>query len=489
MKPRLIAAALFGCTLLLASMYWMFSDSKTRYVQLSERPDRFSSDVQLPPQPGTLGLDLQIPYTVIRNALQQTLDRPQSGQGEKQTCKKILFNNVCATVTWQYTITQTGAITIDRQDSYVRLGIPLSLEGTVGVNGKSARLLGLSSKDISAGLLLYANVKTQMLRNWCPVLNNTLEFSWIDEPEIRIAGDLSINLRKAADKALNKRKAKLEKQLTEAIDCGEFRDSVKRQWKTHHLPLKLGTRSPAYVAISPQSAHIGDSKALQDALQISIEISTTTEVVTPLSPGNALPLPDLTDPIAGPGTVDFNLLLKLPYEDINHLLLRRLSETPDNTQKFKITSVEVYPAGTKLVFAVQFSNTAMSRFLPLRGEFFITTTPSARPQSNTLSFDDINYTRIVNSTVFNVVSATLHNRILDALRKNSVIDLKPHLTRLENSVVRALSDSSNTSGLQISPSAPVVKLISVNPETDALAIVMNLSTTLKAAVQLETLIK
>lgn len=318
MTSRVVLAT--ACLIVTAAVVLIIQSPKDQLVQLSEKPARVSSKQRLQALPGIIGLNLQIPFSSLRQALVKATDTPQTGTGEKQTCKKILFNNVCATLLWNYTISRSGAPTVTRHQNMARLSVPLALAGSASIDGKSAKILGLKNKKITADLLLNIDVNTKMQPDWCPTLHSDLSYRWIEEPQINIAGNLRINLRRAADKALKKNLQKFNERLSNSIDCDKFRERLKQQWKVHQIPLSIEGAAKSFFNVTPISAHIGDSQTLDHALNIAVELQTSTEMSNSALPPAPLVLPELSASKTGGGVVEFSALLKLPYDEINHQL-------------------------------------------------------------------------------------------------------------------------------------------------------------------------
>jgi len=239
-RKYLTIAFLLTTIACIAALAYLFVDVKNNFVQLSEQPERKYSPVQLQPVPSTLGLNLHIPYTTLGEALDQSTADPQTGSGEQQ-----------------------------------------KLNATVGVNGKSAKLLGFRKKQLSARAIMSADLRLSMQNNWCPEIHNELSYQWVEAPKLKIFGNVKLNLKKSVDKALKKKLGRFEEQLKTVIDCEKFQHKIQQQWRVHNIPLRLPDNTPAYLSITPHSAHISDSRALTDALNVSLELNATTEV--PLS--------------------------------------------------------------------------------------------------------------------------------------------------------------------------------------------------------------
>lgn len=396
---------------------------------------------------------------------------------------------MCVTLIWQYNIKKSGAVTVEKHKDSVRLDVPLSLNATVGVDGKSAKILGLSKKDITAKLMMTADFKIQMQKNWCPKLISDMNYQWLETPKLSIAGDLKLHLQKTVDKALGKNLVKIEQDLIDVVDCRKFRERLKQQWKVHQFTVMLPDGSPAYISITPVSAHIGNSHALENKLNISIGLITTTEVTDTSAAPEPLVLPDLSPSSTGAGVTELSALLKLPYKTLNNLISDRLDLQEPATDKFTVKSVKGYPSGENLIFAVQIDRIEKSRFTSTAGELFLSGKPVVNPVNNSLRFENIAFTRILDNKLFDIISAALHRRILGGIREEAVFDLNHQIEKLENSIIRALSDPAKTGGLLIHAKDPKITLVAINPENGALAVIIHLSTELSGTIPIDTLIR
>jgi hypothetical protein len=477
-----------ACTGVLA---WLFIDLKNNFVQLSEQPERKFSPVQLQPVPSTLGIHLHIPYSTLGEALDQTTEDPQTGTGEQQTCKKILGAKACATLNWKYRIERDSQTEVIQKDGFVRLNVPLSLNATVGVNGRSAKLLGFQNKKLTAKAVLSADIRMAMQGNWCPQIQNELSYRWIAEPKLKLFGNVKLNLRKAVDKALNKKLGVFEDKLRNTVDCEKFQNKIRQQWRVHNIPLKLPDNSPAYLSITPQSAHISDSQAQTDALSIALELNATTKVQQTIEDEAPMMLPAVSEQSMPAGAVEFSVLLNLPYQQLNRLLQQQLlnKNIQSDNQNFRPTSIEVYPHNERLIFAIGFSASGIGGFFESEGKLFVSALPAADPVSNVLQFEDIKLTRIIDSKAFNLLSAVLHQKILTELKNASAIDLTRQIRKLEQSVIDALSDPQKTGGIKVVTGKPEIGLVTINPEAQSLALIVHLSTRLDGIIPTSAIVK
>ena len=439
----------------------------------------------------TLGLQAKIPYNTLKAAAEQATQQPQTGDGKRQSCKRLLGVKACTTLQWQYKIERSSAVRLTRQGDTVRLSLPLSLTGTAGIDGKGGKIFGLQGKKFGGLIELNANLKITMGKNWCPQIQSSLSHQWLTNPKIQLVGKIHINLRKAADKAIATRLKKLEKKLSNLIDCSQFRTRVAEKWRVHHLPVKILGQQEAYLELIPRSVAVSEAKPHDDHLSVAFEMTATTEVVNNQNNQTPLVLPNLKTDIAEPGTVEFSLLINLPYEQIKQLASEKLmgKEQAVDGKNFTVTSFDLYPSGDKLIFDLGFDATGFGKFLKSTGHIYLSGRPIAEPDSNQLRFQDLQFTRIIDNEFWAVLSTVLHQKILNTLKDAAVIDLGRQVQKLEKSIVATLSNRDKTADIAIVATAPKVRLVTVNPQQNSLAAIVHISTRVDATIPPEALLK
>lgn len=483
-KLTTIIAVLLVSVVVLFLAWLAYNRFHEHHSQLSVKPPSQFSNITLEPIESTLGLHAKLPYSTLQQAAEQATQHPQTGNGERQTCKRILGAKACATLQWQYRIERAGAVKISRNDQAVRLTLPLSLNGTAGIDGRGGKLFGLRNKKFSGLVELTADLDFSMGEDWCPNIQSSLSHQWLTDPRIQVAGKIKINLRKSADKAIKSRLKKLEDKLSNLIDCSQFRTAVAENWRVHHLPINVPGQQQSYLELVPLTVAIAPVQPQDDHITLAIELSATTEVVNNQTRQTPLVLPRLLPDIVEPGAVEFSVLINLTYPQIKELVSEKLLGNVQDAdgKHFTINSFDLYPADDKLIFNLGFKATGFGRFLKSSGQLYLSARPVADPQSNELRFEDLQFTRIIDSELWSVLSTVLHQRILDTLNDAAVIDLAPQVRKLEKSIVDTLSDPEKTAQIRVVASAPEVRLVAVNPQQESLAAIIHISTRLDATI-------
>lgn len=487
----IIAAVLLLLLVLMALTWFAYNRFHEHHSQLSVKPASQFSNITLQAIESTLGLHAMLPYSTLQQAAEQATQQPQTGSGERQTCKRILGAKACATMRWQYRIARAGSVKLARHGDAVRLSLPLSLDGTAGIDGRGGKLFGLRNKKFNGLIEITADLKFSIGKDWCPVIASRLSHQWLTDPRIQLAGKIKINLRKSADKAIKSKLQKLENKLSSLIDCSHFRTRVAEKWRVHHLPIKIPGQQEAYLELIPLTVAVSRAQPMEDHISVAFEMTATTEVVNNQNKKTPLVLPDVLPDIAEPGIVEFSLLINLSYPQIRELvsakLLGKVHET--DGKNFIITSFDLYPSHDRLIFDLGFSARGFGRFLKSSGQLYISARPVADPQANQLRFEDLQFTRIIDSELWSVLSTVLHQRILDTLNNAAIIDLAPQVQKLEKSIVDTLSDPENTAHIVVKSTPPQVRLVAVNPQENSLAAIIHVSTRLDATIPPEALLR
>ena len=479
---------------------WMRHYLQSNDQQLSVKPAAAYSNVVLEPLKSNIGLHARLPYRSLVLAAEHSTREPQTGSGEKQSCKKILGAKVCATLSWQYSIKRDGDVTIESHGELLQLKLPLSFAGRVSVDGRGGKLLGLRNKDIDGKLMLIADLSVDIRKNWCPVIDGTVSYEWLSDPRITLVGSLRINLRKSADRALQRKLKSLKRKLTSVIDCDSFRQSLQKQWRVHTLPVDLKEapgEQQSQLVVTPLNASVSEVEVQNDHIGLSFDLGATvqllqTDTASPAQQLDLPPLPDLQPHTITPGTVDFSLLMHIPYSQLEDRIARKIvgrTYASGKSNALTVTSINLYPAEHLLIIDVGFEANAIGSLFKTAGNVYISSRPVADPDNNQLIFENLQLTRAIDSRMMSALTTILRRQLLSALQKESVLDLGPSLTRIETSIAKSLSNPEKTGDVLIDAEPPEVRLMNLNPQKEGIAAVLHLSTRLNATIPENVLVR
>lgn len=484
---------------------WWLHSMRSQHHQLSVKPAYSTSAVTLEPRQSNIGLHAKLPYRVLIRAAEQATDNPQTGDGEKQSCKKVLGAKVCATLVWEYAIQRDGEVRIEAQGERVQIKLPISFEGLVSVDGRGGKLLGLRRKKINGKLELTADLDINIKDNWCPVLDSDISYQWLSDPQIELVGKIKINLRKSVDKALQSKLTDLQSTLAQTINCEELRHKIQQQWRTHTVNFQIDANTESQLSITPLGASVSKIGVGADHVAMSFDLGATVHLKQqrldsaerpPDKPDSADTnfniLPDLTPYTGTPGTVEFSLLVDIPYSQLQsriatRLLGRTFGRSASNS--LTVSSIDLYPAGELLIVDVGFVANVLGSMIETRGNVYISTKPVARPASNELFLEDLQLTRTIDSKLMSALTIVLRQQLLNALQSAATVDLGPSLAKVETSIQKVLSNPLKTGGVLIDAHAPEVRLMALNPQAEGIAAIIHLSTRLNATIPEDVLIR
>ena len=381
--------------------------------QLSVKPKLEYSEIRLEPTPSSIGLQARIPFQTIITAAEHATSENQSGSGEQQSCKKILGARVCATLLWEYNIARAGNIELLPSGDKLRLILPIGFNGLVGVDGRGAKLLGLRNKDLDGKLKLIADLNVKVSNDWCPTIDSTVTYEWLSDPKIRIAGNLRINLKKSVDKALQRKLKDLHNKLSGLIDCEKFRQSAEEQWRTHTLPVSIKQDVDSHVRLTPLNASISDTQIENDHIAMSFQLGALVELLPAPEEDRDLPLPVLASRIDSPGTVEFSLLLDIPYQQLQELIAPKIigkNTSISSSGSLTVTSLNIYPSGQLLTFDIGFKADAVGGLMKTQGNIYVSAKPVVDPENNLLHLTEVEFTRSIDNKVVSVLSTLMRRQ-------------------------------------------------------------------------------
>ena len=193
-----------------------------------------------------------------------------------------------------------------------------------------------------------------------------------------------------------------------------------------------------------------------------------------------------------PGTVDFSLLMHIPYSQLEDRIAEKIvgkTYASGKSNALTVTSINLYPAEHLLIIDVGFEANVLGPMIKATGNVYISTRPVANPENRQLIFEDLQLTRTIDSRLLSAVTTILRQQLLTALQKVSILDLSSSLTKLESSIAKSLSNPDKTGGVRIDAESPTVRLMTLNPQENGIAAMVHLSTRLNATIPENVLIR
>ncbi len=484
-------------------------DSAVENVTLSEKPATRSQEdpgQRLQPQISELGMRLRMSYQQLNELARRVVPESQSDEGSQRFCERVIGIKVCGTTRWVYRIQRTGDVVLSGVPSEegamingggrVAVSAPLTFDGEAGMQGDLAKALNLSKVDFSGAVDLTVMLGIDLDEQWCPVITTEVSYQWTQSPRVEWIGGIDFNVQEILDKKLAEEMGSLDERLAGAIDCKRFRDELQQQWRAYSIAIDLpaelnpelagsdktadGTEAvdnKMFLNLVPQGFAFSGVNAETDRLGISFVLEAQATVDTERVEPESLQLPALKRVDYRAGSTRFDFLLNLDYKHIRLLAVEALAN-----QEFKSTSVagdvsvlihdvSVSGSGDRLSVELDFeADLPGRRTKKTTGKVYLTALPVVNADTRTLSLTDLRFSSILDSKLWDLLASVFEGKIVSELQSRASIDLGPHLTELEITVLAQLADENNTRGAIIDATDLTIDLVNIIPTTDALAL-------------------
>lgn len=422
-----------------------------------------------------MGIRARISFEDLTALISSELPETQSGTGSKRECKKVIGLKLCGTGQWNYTVERQAPPTITGMDDAAIIELPLKFYGTAGVKGDVAKALQLSKINFDGALQTRIQLKFDLDQNWCPLFDTEVTYQWTKSPRIEWAAGIKFNIRDQLDKAVSKQLDGLSAALNEKIDCEQFRTQITESWRSYTFPLQLTDTEQLYLNLEPTGFAFSGLRTEKDRFGVSFVLSAKTLVESTEGDLVAMPLPPLERVAYQPGATEFNVLLRLDYEQLQRIAAPELvgktfqSSTSAGDVSVLIDDLGVSGTVDAIVLKIDFTADLPARRSATKGTLYLTSTPVADPVAQQVTLIDTKLSKVLDSTLWSVLSSVFENKIVAAIEQNAVIDLAPQLTELNANIQEQLSNPENTGGVNVQLQDLVIDLVNLIPEQQALA--------------------
>jgi len=427
-------------------------------------------------QSGRFSLRAYIAYDNIASLIDSAMPAAHPISGTKQLCKRILGFEACGTGLWDLDITRTGPLQVAGSKNSLLITSPLSFQGDVGIEGKVAKALGLSTLKTSGDVDVEVSIALDLNESWCPDINTSVSYAWTNKPTLVWKGNFDFSLESIVNDALDKQLAGLDERIRESIDCADIRKQIAAHWRNYTLPIELPN----------QQADTSDSHLETDAL-------TTNNLHLNIEPSNfsfsgirtdeknlgfgfaidasvALDTKPLVDNMS-----HFDILLRANYTQLQQVVEPKLvgntytSETIAGKVSVTIQSVALNSNPDGLTVSLGFTAKLPGERNDTNGILHLMAMPTVDVENQKLILKNIRMTKILDSTLWNVLSSVFEGQIIEAIERNAEIDYSERLNELATKVKTQLEDPSRMNGAIFTVKQFNVELLDIIPESSSLA--------------------
>lgn len=450
---------------------------------------------------GTFALRARVRFDDIEALAKEQLPDNYPVKGAKQVCKRVLGIKACGTANWNLLINRPGALQVRGDQGIVYISSPIRFAGNVGVEGRVARALGLNSMVVSGHARTVIALNLQMGENWCPAIRADVSYEWIEKPTVVSKSGLDFNLESVVNDALDKQLATLEPRLNDAIDCAVFAAQLTRYWRSYTFPIDIpdvqadAQSQQLHLNIVPSDFAFSGLRTEKDSLGVSFALGATTVVETQPLPAQTLTLPSLKKVAFAQSRTDFDLILRSNYSQLEALIKPRLIERTYNTDSaagpvaVQLTSFKLTGNAQDLTVALGFSASVPGSRKPVNGLVYLQASPVIDADNEQLLLDNIRLSRVLDSTLWKLLSRVFEGQIIAALEKHATLDLAPYLRALEANLTTQLQDPARTAGVNVQATDLSIRIMEIVAEPTALAARVRVATDLDVAIPLTVIQK
>lgn len=291
---------------------------------------------------------------------------------------------------------------------------------------------------------------------------NLRKFETIDPCEISVFKyDATALLKKEVTKVLKG----LEDDIDKQIGSVDLKSEAEKSWKILAEPISLGKYG--FFNANPTKIGFDNLKFTGNNATADLSLSLNPKLTTNSQNTKAIALPKLSDV---PESNGFNITLDViaTYDSLSKIMTSELKgkEIELKGKKVMFESIEFFGASNQQVsLKIGFSGTK-------KGTLFLLGTPTFNQENQIVSFPDLSFDLNTKSALLKSAKWLFNDKITDALRTSSIIDLKPHLTTLKQLVEKQLNTAVQP-GIFLKGKIKELKMQGIYPNNDTLILRIN----------------
>jgi hypothetical protein len=316
-------------------------------------------------------------------------------------------------------------------DNTLRISIPISFNGSVGLKGSLAGPTTLNKKNFDGEIQFFVNTSFSITPDWCPKIGVNVTHSWISNPQIEIMDNIYISLTGLTDKYLKKIESDVSNLINKQVKCDMIRDVVAERWKYYGFSLPALANGKQYqLNINPSKVALSGLKVYKDTLALYVgikgNISFNDNIVNTTS---SLPL--LEEQTETESEVKAFLPLLIKYDDIEHTANQYLKDNdvvlkPDiilkQKAKVKLIEMSLYPNGDEIVVGVKLKAKLPGNLLPVSGWVYLIGKP-VMTSNKKFELQDIDFSMTVDNKFYPTISTLFKPLIINEIKKQTTRDL------------------------------------------------------------------
>lgn len=437
-----------------ASYDWYLS----RNVLLSEIPRRTVGTLSLADRDTVMNVRADVPLELLRAAVRQTLPQEYAfgGHGSDACVDLGLLGKHCAGTRYEGVVRRNGDFTVSGTGNTITVAVPIKIEGNGGLRGDGAKLVKLDAKNFRAALVLKATVTLDLNADWTPAVTVVPDLTWTERPEVEIVHKVWVDVRGHVEGKMRDKLDEMAQKLRETIPADIVRREVAKAWHVHTLPIPGTGTTPAFAHVTPTVIGFTGITIQDDQIRAGIMLKARTELSTNATPAGALvPMPQLSRVQPAAGKLAVAVPVRANYDVLRTALKQDVGgKTFSTTIAGKQTSVivkdvNVYPAGDKLVFGIDFIANAPGRLFDTWGQVYLTAKPVTDKGGTLIRMTDVAFARRLDNTLWSAASVIFEDQIKGLITTKAQVDLSSTINKAVADLKEKIADPSKTGGVRI----------------------------------------
>jgi hypothetical protein len=474
----------------LACVTFLSACSKTpTQVQVSEQPEEISprQDVKTVPREGRFSLRSRIAYSDIQTLIEDEIPPSHTVVDSRRLCKRVIGIKACGTANWDLNINRQGDVKVSGDKQHIIVQAPIAFDGIVGMEGNVAKALGLARLDVKGTVTADIKLGLQVTENWCPNVSVSITYDWIEKPTVVWRNKLDFSLEKIIHDTLDKQLEQLEPRLNASIDCEQFRDQLKQQWKNYSFAIDLprieGSHDvdKMHLNFTPTGFAFSGLHTEIDKLGLGFALEGTTVLEDDPVSISSLPLPPLKYIEYQQTQTNFDILLRATYAQLEKILQPQLkgktytSDSIAGEVSVTVKNVALSSNSTGVTVSLEFVAKLPGKSGDTNGTVFLLAEPEINTEKEQLSLNNIQLSKVIDSAIWDLLSTVFESQIIAAIERNAIINYAPRLRKLEQQIIDQMQDTSRTGGVVVTTKQLSISLLDIIPEASSLAALARVS--------------
>ncbi|GAB2538277.1 DUF4403 family protein [Spirosoma aerophilum] len=336
---------------------------------------------------------------------------------------------------WRFRVERTGPIRIRYANRRVYFSAPLQVWYTnpIGLRKRAKR-----PRRTLCALSVTFNSPVGVGTNWRLATKSTFEnYQWTQEPKVQLLG-IKLNVKKLAEKILDKRKADIEQAIDKAVHDGLRLDrEVSKVWRDMQNPLRIA-KVPENIWLMPRPFSIAVAPVYGNKKQITVPLQIAFRVKTKLGPrpmvDTLIMLPRLLRRNNLPDSARIEVLAFIPYSEVNTVLARTLIKQKLDLAGGNITikNASVYGSGRNIILKAEVGG-------KVKGNLYFHGSPQYDTLTNTLRIKNVDFDVDTKERLFATADWLLHDHLRDTIQAAMVIPLRQQITSIPDKIETAFA--------------------------------------------------